>query len=137
MLSNDTPQDRLKLIEALREAGLTASEIEDKNGKKRVIVPLIDTGVEPFIIASRRPELRTYFRKTGKEWPHRARLYICSASEGAPFEIGVAGHNGLTGEDYTPADWKPVETIEEAVAEFQNLWKSRDAYMNAFIADIG
>lgn len=136
MISNDDPSHREQILQALKEAGLGAREYRDPQGREQVIVPVLDTGVTPAIIAAQDPELRTYFRKTARDWPHRAFLYITTMGQAGSMEVGVVGHNGETDEDYLPEEWGQVETVEEVVEAFQGLWRTRDALLNAFMGDL-
>jgi hypothetical protein len=133
---NDQQSQRQALLEALNEAGMKPTEFTAKDGTQYVILTLLDTRFDPIIIPAEDPELRAYFRNAARNWPHLAFLYICSGSSGAPWRIGVMGHNGLTDQDYTPDEWKEVETVEEAVKEFRGLWENRDALLNAFAGDL-
>jgi hypothetical protein len=133
---NDQQSQREALKNALRGAGMTPTDFAAPDGTQYVVLPLLDTRFDPIIIPAEDPELRTYFRKSAKAWRNMAYLYICSGSTGAPWRIGVIGHNGETDEDYTPDEWKEASTIEEAVKEFRNYWENRDALLNAFSSDL-
>jgi hypothetical protein len=134
---NESRSQREALKEALSGANLVPTEYRDRAGKSYVVLPLLDTSVDPMIVAAEDPELRAYFRNSAKTWPEPARLYICSGSSQAPWQVGVIGHDGRSGEDYTPDEWKQAETVEQAVEEFRGLWENRDALLNAFVGDQG
>lgn len=123
-------------MDALEAEGMTPTEFTASDGTAYVILTLLDTRYDPIIIPAEDPELRAYFRKSAKEWPHPAYLYICSGSSAAPWRIGVIGHDGMTDEDYTPDEWKEANSINEAVEEFRNLWDNRDALLNTFSGDL-
>jgi hypothetical protein len=125
-------EKREQLIQALKETGMQVREPE-ADGEDYIYVPLLDTGVTPMINTTQDPELRSYFRQSGKRWPQRAYLYICTRGNSPPWRIGVIGHNGITEEDYAPEEWKEVNTIEEAVEAYNKLWDSRDTFLNSFI----
>lgn len=122
-----------QLMDALRHTGMQVRESEDEG---YFYLPLLDTGVTPMINTAQDPELRSYFRQSGKSWPKRAYLYIRTRGDGPPWRIGVIGNNGEREEDYTPEGWQEVSTIEEAVDAYNKLWESRDTYLNSFIKSL-
>jgi hypothetical protein len=126
---------RQQLVETLRQTGMQIRE-HDEEGNDYIYLPLLDTGVTPMINTAQDPELRSYIRQSGKRWSQRAYLYICTAGSTPPWRIGVIGHDGETGEDYTPEEWQEVETLEEAVEAYNKLWKSRDSLLSAFIGKL-
>lgn len=128
-------EQRQQLIEALRQTGMQVRESEDDN-ENYIYVPLLDTGVTPMINTAQDPELRSYFRQSGKRWSTRAYLWICTSGESTPWRIGVIGHNGETDEDYIPEEWQEVNSTEEAVEAFNKMWDSRDTLLNAFIGSL-
>lgn len=135
-MSGEKGEQRRQLIQALNESGMAAREFIARDGKKYVVVPLLDTSVTPILSAAQDPELRAYFRNSAKAWPHPAYLHICSGSPSAPWEIGVIGHDGQSNEDYTPEDWETANTLGEAVKAFEKRWEGRDALLNAFTGDM-
>jgi hypothetical protein len=123
-------EQRQQLMDALRQTGMQVRESEDEG---YLYLPLLDTGVTPMINTAQDPELRSYFRQSGKSWPQRAYLHVCTRGDAPPWRIEVIGNNGERDEDYTPEEWQEVSTIEEAVAAYNKLWDSRDTYLNSFI----
>jgi hypothetical protein len=128
-------EQRQRLVEALRQTGMQVREPEAED-RDFIYLPLLDTGVTPMINTAQDPELRSYFRQSGKRWPQRAYLYICTAGESPPWRIGVIGHNGETDEDYSPEEWQEVDSVEEAVEAYTRLWRARDTLLNSFIGKL-
>jgi hypothetical protein len=128
-------EQRRRLVESLRETGMQVRESQG-DGEDYIYVPLLDTGVTPMINTAQDPELRSYFQQSGKSWPHRAYLWICTSGDSPPWRVGVIGHNGESDTDYTPEEWQEGITIEEAVEAYNRLWDARDTLLNNFIGKL-
>ena len=134
MFDNDDPEQREELIQALQAAGLPAGEWDSGGDITHVIVPLLDPYTDPPTINAQDPELRSEFDAGLESWEYEASLYIATNSLQTACEIGLMGSDGRTGAQVATADWKPVNSIEEAVSLFRRYWDERDRWLGAFLA---
>lgn len=137
MFDNDKLGDRQELIRALNEVGLEAREFVTDDGKKKVIVPLLDMGYTTPIVAAENPELRTYLVQAAKSWSHQTYLYISTQRLAGETQVGVLGDHAEIGEKFSSKIWKSVSSVETAVAAFQDLWEQRDTWLNNFMTQVG
>jgi hypothetical protein len=133
MFDNDDPIQRGHLIRALAAASLGAREFNSGGGIMHVAIAVLNTSVEPPIISAQDPNLRTRLQRTIKTWPHESTLYIATNSLRINCEIGLVGNDGRTGNQVASTEWKYVDSIEEAVSIFQQLWSERDKWLGDFI----
>ncbi len=134
MFDNDDPEQREELIQALQAAGLEAGEWDSGGGITHVIVPLLDPYSDPPTINAQDPSLRPGLEGGLRAWPHEASLYIATNSLQTTCDIGLMGSDGRTGDQVATANWEHVNSLEEAVSLFQQLWDERDRWLGAFLA---
>jgi hypothetical protein len=133
MFDNDNPMDRRALITALSRQGLGAFEWDSGRGTIHVCVPLVAMFAEKPQIEVESNELRQDVELALQEAVYEAYLYIMTNSLQTPCEIGVLGAYPDGEHHFASNNWRPVETLEEAVTRFQDLWEERDAWVRAFM----
>ena len=133
MFDNDDPDQREELIQALQAVGLEAGEWDSGGGITHVITPLLDPYSDPPTINAQDPALRSEFEGGLQVWPHEASLYIATNSLQTTCDIGLMGSDGRTGDQVATANWEHVDSLEEAVSLFQQLWDERDRWLRAFL----
>lgn len=134
MFENDDPQQREELIGALTRNGMDAWELNSGGGTMHVIVTLLDYSVDPPVNTAENPALRAELQNAAKEWPNAGCLYVATNSLQTDCEIGLMGTDGTTEAQVSLEEWKPVDTLEEAVETVQQFWIERDKWIRAFLA---
>jgi hypothetical protein len=66
------------------------------------------------------------------EWPE-AYLYIATKSLLTGCEIGLMGADGATGAQLITGDAMPVDSLQAAVAKFQQYWNERDTWLQRML----
>lgn len=132
MLDAVRPCARDELVTALNEAGLGAREFAGQSGRSRVVVPILDMTAETPVTDAENPEIRAYLSNTAESWGNNGYLYIAAEESGNTCQIGVIGVNGETGEEYRSEEWERVDSFEEAIRAFNNLYEQRDTFISIF-----
>ena len=121
-----------KLVSAMISEGLNARQFKAGEGDFRVVVPLLETGIQTPVVYAENPEVTGYVLKAAENWPHAAYLYISTNGSQLSCKIGMIGQDGEVGEKYDSEQWYGVSDLAEAVAAFKTLWEQCDALINGF-----
>jgi len=135
MFENDNPEDREKLVEELVRHDLNAYEWNSGGEIYHVIVPLINPYDNPISIHAQDKNLVEDIQANIAEWPDETYLYISTNSLQSDCEIGLMGQSGKNGNPVSSPDWNFINSLDEAVKEFQNIWDDRDEWIRKLLLD--
>lgn len=129
MYDNDIPESRNELIEALNANGLPAYELDSGGGTMHVVVPIIDTTLQPPDANVTDPSI---LKRIDERSDADLLLLIATGSAASNCDNGLFFIDG----ESPLEDWVHADTIQEAVDEFKRRWEMRNDLTDQMLSRI-